>query len=87
MRGNLWRRLAALAALGVVLCGGCGYRVTSGGDFPSELESVYVVMFVNRTLEPYLERQLTDRLIVELQRSGRYEISEDRAAADLLLEG
>lgn len=80
----------------LVLCGllltaltACGYRVP-GGDTAwvgGAGRSVYVELFANRTVEPYLDSLLTDAVTAELSRSRLVTLSEARDRADLLLAG
>jgi len=81
-------RLLILLSL-MALLGGCGYH-TPGADTAwvgQEGETLHVALFANRTAEPYLDNYVTEMVIRQLSRSRRLELTEDRQAADLVLEG
>jgi outer membrane lipopolysaccharide assembly protein LptE/RlpB len=46
----------------------CGYRFVGGGSFPSEIESVFVEIFTNRSSEVGVENIFTNDLIYEITR-------------------
>jgi outer membrane lipopolysaccharide assembly protein LptE/RlpB len=46
----------------------CGYRFVGGGSFPSEIGSVFVEIFTNRSSEVGVENIFTNDLIYEITR-------------------
>jgi len=83
---KLWRLI--LLCL-VVLLAGCGYH-TPGADTAwvgQDGETLHIALFANRTAEPYLDNYVTEMVVQQLSRSRRFELTEDRQSADLVLEG
>ncbi len=81
-------RLLIILSL-VALLGGCGYH-TPGVDTAwvgQDGETLHVALFANRTAEPYLDNYVTEMVVRQLARSRRFELTEDRQAADHVLEG
>ena len=61
-----------LVALGVTLTGCVGYKL--GNTLPSNLKTVYVPTFINKTGEPMVETEATKAAIQELQMDGSLEV-------------
>lgn len=81
-------RLLILLSL-LMLLSGCGYH-TPGTETTwvgKDGETLHVALFANRTAEPYLDNYVTEMVVRQLSRSRRLELTEDRQAADLVLEG
>lgn len=75
-------RLAALACI-IVLSAGCvGYRL--GSTLPSDIKSVHVPPFVNKTMEPQLESETTQAAIREFQKDGTLMIETAENAGSIL---
>lgn len=74
-----------LAAQGVT---GCGYSLVGTGKsvLPSHITSIAVPMFSNKTLEPELEKDITDAIRQAFIKDGRLKVL-DSASANSLLEG
>lgn len=70
-------------AIAATLSTGCmGYRL--GSTLPSDIKSVYVPPFMNKTAEPELESETTQAAIREFQKDGTLTIeTKDRASATL----
>jgi phage-related baseplate assembly protein len=84
------KRLVRLSALVLLLAfSGCGYHVPAAGDawVGQQGRSVYVELFANHTVEPYLDTIVTDAVAAQLARSRVLGLVEERPAADLLLTG
>lgn len=79
--------LAALATL--VLASACGYHTPATGDsWPGQDgRTLYVALFANRTVEPYLDSVVTDEVAMQMSRSRVVELIEERDVADLVLDG
>ncbi len=73
----------------LLLLGGCGYHTPGASDswVGGDARIVYVQLFDNTTVEPYLENYITDALIAELSRSRLIELTENAALADVRLIG
>jgi len=81
-------RTAAIILLATLFIAGCGYRFAGGADaLPEDVRTLYVELLSNRTHEPYLENRITDALIAQFSRSGRFDLTEDRSVADAFLSG
>lgn len=77
-----------LGLVALVLASGCGYRpLGQGVGLPAGVESIYIPLFVNRSLEPFLENELTRDVVEEFSRRQGLRVIEDVARADARLEG
>ena len=86
------QRASAIAALmGVFLAlsaVGCGYQFATRGDqFPKDVHNVFVQLFINRTKEVGLEREITTALRSELHRRGELRVVDQPGEADAILSG
>lgn len=83
---GLLRRATAAIMLMLTLAfvGGCGY--SSKTIYPTEVSSVQVKMFGNRTFYRGTEFELTEALVKEIELRTPYKVVSD-AAADTVLEG
>lgn len=80
------RRILACVALaaGLLLSSGCaGYRL--GSMLPPDIKTVHVPTFVNKTREPLIEVQTTQKTIQEFQRDGSLKVAA-KDVADAYLE-
>ena len=82
-------RLALLCSLMLVLLSGCGYHAPTGEDVwvGQEGRTLYVELFANRTVEPYLDNVVTEEVAIQMSRSRLVELTEQRGMADLVLDG
>jgi len=80
-------RLIALFFILVIT--GCGYHTPGASDtwVGGEARTLYVQLFDNKTVEPYLENYVTDALIAELSLSRLFELTENPGKADVRLVG
>ena len=83
------KRTVLLMALLFLLMAGCGYHAPGAGDawIGQQGRTLYVELFANRTVEPYLDSVVTEEVAIHLSRSRLAELVEDRNGADLLLGG
>lgn len=82
-------RLVLLGGLLLVLLSGCGYHAPASGDawVGQGGRTLYVELFSNRTVEPYLDSVVTEEMAIRLARSRLVELTEQRGMADLVLDG
>ena len=82
-------KLALLGGLLLVLLSGCGYHAPASGDawVGQGGHTLYVELFANRTVEPYLDSVVTEEMAIRLARSRLVELTEQRGMADLVLDG
>lgn len=67
---------------------GCGYHIPGrASSLPPEVQTLYVELFTNRTVEPFLENRLTDLVTEEFARRSVLRLTEDRERADAVLSG
>jgi len=83
------KRSALLMSLLLLLLAGCGYHTPNAGDawIGQQGRTLYVELFANRTVEPYLDSIVTEEIAIQLSRSRLAELTEERKGADLLLGG
>ena len=73
----------------ILVITGCGYHTPGASDtwVGGEARTLYVQLFDNQTIEPYLENYITDALIAELAVSRLFELTENPGKADVRLVG
>ena len=73
----------------ILVVAGCGYHTPGSSDswVGGEARTLYVQLFDNQTVEPYLENYMTDALIAELSTSRLIELTENPGKADVRLVG
>ena len=78
-----------LLILLVLLVSGCGYHVPGASDpwVGGDARVVYIQLFENTTVQPYLDDYMTDALVEELSRSRLFELTENTDAAEVLIGG
>ena len=78
--------LAAVASLAVLH--GCGYALVGHGvaQDPS-IKRIGVPVFKDATGMPGLDQKITERVIEELLRRGRYDVVQDTQGVDAVVEG
>ena len=78
-----------LSLLLLLLLVGCGYHSPGNSDnwVGDESRLLYVQLFENRTVEPYLDNYITDAVVAELSRSRLLELTENPDLADVRLVG
>ncbi|WP_052445832.1 LptE family protein [Geoalkalibacter ferrihydriticus] len=80
--------LSTVFLLLLLFAGGCGYHpLGSGNGLPEGVESIYIGVFDNRSLEPFLENQISRDVVEEFSRRKGLRVVEDPRAADARLEG
>ena len=77
----------AVAAMLVAL-EGCGYALVGRGTVSDPtIKKIGVPTFVNATGKPSLDQKITQRVIEELLRRGRFDVVQERSGVDALVEG
>ena len=77
------RILGIAAVLAALLLNGCaGYKL--GSMLPPDITSVYVPTFVNKTKEPLIENETTQKAIQKIQTDGSLKISSQESADSIL---
>ena len=71
--------LAAIAAVGLVVCSGCGYTA-SPALLPQHLKSVAIPVFENGTPEAQLEQEITTAVIERFVRDNHLRIVDEKSA-------
>ncbi|GAB6094623.1 hypothetical protein JCM14469_08750 [Desulfatiferula olefinivorans] len=88
MRRLFFQWLATIALLALLVPGlsACGYRLAGGGALPSNVRTVCVSIFENRSRETGMENRLVDDLMYEFTRNGQ-KVVGDPGAAQAVLSG
>lgn len=83
------RELLGLApALAGLAAAGCGYSLAGRGSFlPDYIQSLGIPMFGNRTPYSPLEQIFTEKVRVEFQSRGRYQVLPAEAGVDGIVRG
>lgn len=80
-------RLAPLAGASLVF-GGCGYSLAGRGSFlPDYIQSLGIPMFGNRTPYSPIEQIFTEKVRVEFQGRGRYQVMPNDTGVDGVVRG
>ena len=82
-------RFRAPAAVTLLLVlSGCGYALVGRGTVvdPS-IKKIGVPTFANATGKPALDQKISERVIEELLRRGRFNVVQERSGVDALVEG
>lgn len=64
----------------------CGYRFSGSGNLPSGVQTIFIKVFENRTVETGYENTVTNDLIYEFTRNGRA-VQKSRDNTDAFLTG
>lgn len=64
----------------------CGYRFSGSGNLPSGVETVFIEVLENRTVETGYENTVTNDLIYEFTRNGRA-VQKSKDTTDAFLTG
>jgi hypothetical protein len=82
------RRFAAIALIGMLLCGGCGYRVrSSAGTLPSGMQSLGIPTFINRTGQYKIEQIISAAVLKEFSLRTKAKINSSGSGVDSVLLG
>jgi hypothetical protein len=82
------RALLALLPVAGGMLGGCGYTLAGRGSFlPDYIRTLGVPMFGNRTPYSPMEQLFTEKVRVEFQSRGRYQVLPTDTGADGVVRG
>ncbi len=82
------RILAAAALTALVALDGCGYALVGRGVVVDPtIKKIGVPTFANATGKAALDQKITQRVIEELLRRGRFDVVQERSGVDALVEG
>jgi hypothetical protein len=77
-----------LAAASALLWGGCGYSLSGRGvTLDPSIRRIGVPTFKDLTDRAGLDQKITEKVIAELVKRGRYDVVQDAMGVDALLEG
>jgi hypothetical protein len=77
-----------LAAAGAALAGGCGYALQGRGiTTDASVKRIGVPLFKDRSGRPGLDARVTEAVMVELLKRGRFTVVRDTAGVDAVVEG
>jgi hypothetical protein len=75
-----------IAALAFVISG-CGYALAGkGGSLPANIKRIGVA-FQNESTTPEIDRLITDAVIAELMKRGKYSVGTETTGVDAVLTG
>lgn len=82
------RARRVLAVVLVAVLGGCGYALEGRGiTTDPSIKRIGVPLFVDRTGRVDLDSQVTEAVINELLKKGRFTVVKDRSGVDAVVEG
>jgi Lipopolysaccharide-assembly len=86
------RRMASgrllLVAVAVMILNGCGYALVGHGvTVDPSIKKIGVPLFKDRTSKPGLDARITQEVIEELLKRGHFEVVQERAGVDALVDG
>jgi outer membrane lipopolysaccharide assembly protein LptE/RlpB len=80
-------RIIILLSASVFLIITCGYRFAGSGDFPDNVEKIFIEIFENRTSKAGIERVVTNQLIFEFTRQRETSLASNPEGAEATLKG
>jgi outer membrane lipopolysaccharide assembly protein LptE/RlpB len=83
------RTMRALAAVMVLAAAtGCGYALVGRGTVVDPtIKKIAVPLFKDSTGKPGLDQKITQKVVEELLKRGRFDVVSDRIGADAVVEG
>ncbi len=82
------RRRDALVALGAGTLGACGYALEGRGiAVDPSIKKVGVPLFKDQTGKPGLDQKITDKVVEELLRRGRFDVVQSATGVDAVVDG
>jgi len=87
MRGPV-RTVAAIAVAAAVAASGCGYALVGKGTVVDPtIKRIGVPLFRDASGKPGLDRRVTQKVIEELLKRGRFDVVQESTGVDALVEG
>jgi hypothetical protein len=78
----------AVTAMMMLALNGCGYALVGRGTVSDPtIRKIGVPTFQTATGKPALDQKITERVIEELLRRGRFDVVQERSGVDALVEG
>ena len=78
----------AVAALALSLTVGCGYALVGRGTVTDpSIKRIGVPLFKDGTGKPGLDQKITEKVVEELLKRGRFDVVGDRVGVDALVDG
>lgn len=82
------RRREALLLLGIGAAHGCGYALEGRGiSVDPSIKKIGVPLFKDQTGKPGLDQKITEKVIEELLKKGRFDVVESATGVDAVVEG
>ena len=82
------RRREALVAIGAGALGACGYSLEGRGiAVDPTIKKIGVPLFKDQTGKPGLDQKITDKVIEELLRRGRFDVVQSATDVDAIVDG
>lgn len=82
------RRRELLALLGAAAAQACGYALEGRGiSVDPSIRKVGVPLFKDQTGKPGLDQKITEKVIEELLKRGRFDVVESDAGVDAVVDG
>ncbi len=86
-RKNLFPKTVFLVCA-LCLLSSCGYRLAGHNVFlPEHIKKISVLPFINETKRSEIEQRITESVMKEFIKRGKYKISSEKENADAVLEG
>jgi hypothetical protein len=82
------RLLTLAAALGLASLSGCGYALVGKGvTTDPSIRKIAVPLFKDATGRPTLDKKVTEKVVEELLKRGRFDVVQEPVGADAVVEG
>jgi hypothetical protein len=79
---------SAALALSLAVLSGCGYALVGRGTVVDPtIKKIAVPLFKDSTGKPGLDQKITQKVVEELLKRGRFDVVQERIGADAVVEG
>jgi hypothetical protein len=83
-----WGRARAALVLSLAVLSGCGYALVGRGTVVDPgIKKIAVPVFKDSTGRPGLDQKVTQKVVEELLKRGRFDVVAERIGADAVVEG